>query len=328
MKPTPIILDVDAGVDDTLAIILALSSQSLNLRAITTVAGNVPVRACTRNVLLTLEILSPYLHSLPVVAEGAAQPLKQRLFSAREVHGNDGIGNASRFYGRPMLKAVHGSAVDVILETVKQEPNLTLIATGPLTNIALAIARDRATMRSLREIVVMGGAFKGLHNTGPVAEFNFYTDPDAADLVMQSGIPIRLIPLNVTEKCIITPGDLNAITYAPLRRYVQRVTHFYFAFHKRTENFNGGYLHDPLAVAAVATPSLVKTEEGYVRVETGGKYSRGLSIFFPRLNPRKEAELPGWVKRALLHKPSVCVAKAVDAASFKRKFLAAIGNVR
>lgn len=321
-------MDVDAGVDDTLAIILALSSRSLELRAITTVAGNVPVRACTRNVLLTLEILAPYVDVLPVVAEGAARPLRQRLFTAREVHGNDGIGNASHFYVQPKLKVLRRSAVDVILETAKRESSLTLIATGPLTNVARAISRDHATMRRLREIVVMGGAFRGLHNTGPIAEFNFYTDPDAADLVMHSGIPIRLIPLNVTEECVITPRDFDAITVAPLRRYVRRVTHFYFAFHKRTENFTGGYLHDPLAVAAVATPSLVKTEEGYVQVETSGKYSRGLSIFFPRLNLRKGAELPGWVKRALLHKPSVRVATAVDAASFKRKFLAAIGNVR
>ena len=328
MKPTPIILDVDAGVDDTLAIILALSSRSLDLRAITTVAGNVPVRVCTRNVLLTLEVLSPCFDALPVVAEGAARPLKRRPFTAKEVHGNDGIGNASHFYGRPKMRAVRDSAIEVILETAKRDSNLTLVATGPLTNVALAIARDRATMKRLREIVVMGGAFNGLHNTGPVAEFNFYTDPDAADLVMHSGIPVRLIPLNVTEKCIFTPQDLDAVTFAPLRRYVQRVTHFYFAFHKRTENFTGGYLHDPLAVAAVVTPSLVKTEEGYVHVETGGKYSRGLSILFPRLNPRKEAELPGWVKHALLHEPSVRIATSVDAESFKRKFLASIGNVR
>ena len=327
MKPTPILLDVDAGVDDTLAIIFALTSPLLDVRAITTVAGNVPVHVCTRNVLLTLQILSPILSSFPIVAEGAVKPLKQKLFTAKEVHGNDGIGNASQFYGRPKMEAVRRSAVEVILETAGREPNVTLVATGPLTNVALAIAKDRATMSHVREIVVMGGAFKGMHNTGPVAEFNFYNDPDAADEVMRSGLPIRLIPLNVTEKCILTPRDLDDLAYAPLRQYSQRITDFYFAFHKRTENFRGGYLHDPLAVAAVATPSLVHTERGYVRVETTGKYSRGLSVFFPRLNIRREAELPEWVKRALLGKSSVRLATSVDARSFKRKFLATIGSL-
>lgn len=328
MKPTPILLDVDAGVDDTLAIIFALLSPALSVRAITTVAGNVPVHACTRNVLLTLQLLSGRINSLPIVAQGASKPLKKKLFTAREVHGRDGIGNVSRLYDPPTLRAVSRRAVNVILDLLRREPGTTLVATGPLTNIASAIMEDMTTMKRAREIVVMGGAFQGLHNTGPVAEFNFYADPDAADCVMQSGLPVRLIPLNVTERCILTPNDLRAVADPSLRRYLQRVTKFYFDFHKRTANITGGYLHDPLAAASVAFPSLVKTHRGYVRVEWAGVYARGLSVFFPLLDVRKNAELPGWVKRALRRMPSVRVATSVKTVSFKQKFLGTLRPAR
>lgn len=316
-----ILLDVDAGVDDTLAIILALLSPRLDVRGITTVAGNVPVRSCTRNVLLTLEILSPMLHAIPPVSKGAPAPLYHSLFTAKEVHGNDGIGGASAFYPSMKRQAAHANGVDLILNLVKREAGLTLVATGPLTNIALALKKDFPAMKRLREIVVMGGAFNGAHNTGPCAEFNFYVDPDAANAVMLSGLPIRLIPLNVTERCILTPDDLRAIDNTSLRRYIQRVTRFYFDFHRRTENFIGGYLHDPLAVAAVLEPSLLMTELGYVHVERKSTYTRGMSIFFPRLNIRKQAELPKWVKSTLLLAPTVRVATGVDTKKFKQSFL-------
>jgi len=308
MKPTPIILDVDAGIDDTLAIVFSLLSPSLRVRAITTVAGNVPVRECTRNVLLTLQLLAHRLTSIPVVAEGAARPLKRKLFTAREVHGRDGIGNVSRLYDAPTLRADSRIAVDVILDTVRRHPGISVVATGPLTNIAAAIAADRSTMRRAREIVVMGGAFHGLHNTGPAAEFNFYVDPEAADFVMRSGISIKLIPLNVTEQCVLAPSDLRATADPVVGRYLRRITKFYFEFHKRTTNVRKAYLHDPLAAGAVAFPSLLKYIDGYVRVEGTGRYSRGLSIFFPHLSVRKNAELPEWVKRVLREKPTVRIA--------------------
>jgi inosine-uridine nucleoside N-ribohydrolase len=254
--------------------------------------------------------------------------LKKKLFTAKEVHGSDGIGNASRLYNPPKFKAVPHPAVDVILELLRREPNTTLVATGPLTNIASAITKDFAVMKRTREIVVMGGAFQGVHNTGPVAEFNFYADPDAADCVMQSGLPVRLIPLNVTEHCVLTLDDLRTIADPSLRRYLQRITKFYFDFHKRTANVTGGYLHDPLAVASVAFPSLLKTHRGYVRVEWAGTYARGLSIFFPLLNIHNNAELPGWVIRALRRKPSVRVATTVNANSFKQKFLGTLRRAR
>ncbi len=326
MKPTPIILDVDAGVDDTLAIVAALRSPRINVCAITTVAGNVPVPLCTRNVLLTLEILAPQLKSIPIVAQGALGPGKRPLFTAKEVHGNDGIGGASAFYPSPLLKAEKQLAANIILDTLKQEKKITIVATGPLTNIALAIKKDPSVMKRAKEIVVMGGAFGGAHNTGPVAEFNFYVDPESADAVMNSGIPIRLVPLNVTEQCFLYPGDLRSIRDARLRRYLHRVTDFYFNFHRRTEGFLGGYLHDPLAVVAAVEPSLVKTETGYVHVETAGNYTRGASVFFPRLNVKKSAELPDWVKRDLVRKPGVHVATDVRADAFKRMFMKMISG--
>ncbi len=329
MKTHPVLLDVDAGVDDTLAIAFALLSPRLDVKGISTVAGNVPVRSCTRNALLTLEILTPVLHSLlperkrtsPPVVEGASEPLREKLFTAKEVHGEDGIGNASKFYSRLLQKPLNISAPDFIIQTVQKNPQVTIIATGPLTNVALAIGKNESAMKRVREISIMGGAFNGFHNTGPVAEFNFYVDPDAADVVMKSGIPIRLHPLNVTEQCIVTPHDLQAVRNRMLREYLLRVTKFYFQFHRRTERFLGGYLHDPLAVAAVIDPSLFDYEPGYAHVEFAGKYTRGMSVFFPKLNPAKEAALPEWVSRTLRRRMSVRVATGVDPARTKKLFL-------
>src|SRR3989304_856859 len=118
MKPTPILLDVDAGVDDTLATILALLSPHLHVRGITTVAGNVTVRLCTRNILLTLEVIASFVGDLPPVATGASKPLRRRLFTAKEVHGRDGIGGASEFYPSPKLRPTPGVAVELMLDTV------------------------------------------------------------------------------------------------------------------------------------------------------------------------------------------------------------------
>ncbi|HTR81491.1 MAG TPA: nucleoside hydrolase [Bacteroidota bacterium] len=321
MKPTPILLDVDAGVDDTLAIMFALLSPSLDVRAITTVAGNAPVHFCTRNVLLTLDRLSPFVSSIPPVAQGTPKPLRRKLFTALDVHGPDGIGGAAALYSKPVIRPIRAGAVETILAVVERNPDLTIVATGPLTNIAVAMKKNFRAMRRVREIVVMGGAFKGSWNTGPAAEFNFYVDPDAADYVLHSEVPVRLIPLNVTEQCFLTPRDLRAIAEPSLRKYVEAVTRFYFQFHRRSLGIAGGYLHDPLAVAAVAHPALLESEEGYVYVETKGMYARGLSLFHPPLDVRKEAELPAWVKTAQRRPPSVRVATGVDASSFKRKFL-------
>jgi pyrimidine-specific ribonucleoside hydrolase len=319
-KPLPILLDVDAGVDDTLAIAFALLSPRLEVKGISTVAGNVPVQFCTRNVLLTLEILRPMLRSLPPIVEGVSTPLQKKLFTAKEVHGDDGIGNASRFYPRPSLKPQKISSADFIIRTVQKNPHLTIIATGPLTNIALAIKKNKSAMQHVQEISVMGGAFGEFHNTGPVAEFNFYVDPDAADIVMQSGIPIRLHPLNVTEQCIVTPHDLQIVPTRRLKEYLLRVTKFYFQFHRRTERLLGGYLHDPLAVAAVIDPSLFVYEAGYTHVECAGKYTRGMSIFFPKLDPAREAALPDWVTFALRRRTSVEVARRVNPVRAKKLF--------
>ncbi len=321
MKKIPVLLDVDAGVDDTLAIIFALLSPLLDVKAITTVSGNVEVQQCTRNVLLTLQQLESVISKLPVVGEGKKNPLQRKLFTAKEVHEKDGIGGATRFYS---LKNNHPKIFDaekIIVKTITSTPNITIIATGPLTNIASIITKHQQVKKNIKEIVIMGGAFDGVHNTGPVAEFNFYVDPEAADIVLNSGIPIRLIPLNVTEECVFSPNDIQKIHNLSLKKYIERVTKFYFQFHQRTENFLGGYLHDVLAVVAVTTPSLFKIKKGYVCVESNGKYARGLSIFFPQLNTKKEAELPEWVKKKLQKKPNVQVAHSVNAKKFKKIFL-------
>jgi inosine-uridine nucleoside N-ribohydrolase len=275
-----VIIDTDAGVDDALAIILALKSPELRVEAITTVAGNVEVEKCTRNCLLILDILK--LEHTPMVAQGAKKPLKRRLFTAPEVHGADGLGNATRHYPEPSRRAVKGNAGDVILRLVKKYPGeITVIALGPLTNLALAIRRGPRTMKDVKEIIAMAGAFRVPGNTGPVAEFNTYVDPDAAQQVLDAGLPLTLIPLDVTEQVKLYWTDIierrNASS-GKILSFISDVTRFYMDFHKQSLGFLGGYLHDPLTVGAAIKKRFVLTKKVHATVETRGEVTRGMTV--------------------------------------------------
>lgn len=203
-----VVLDTDAGVDDAIAIVLAANSPEIELLAITTVAGNAPVQECTRNCLLLAELL--WTGTAPVVAEGAAAPLAKDLLTAPEVHGPDGLGGELGSLPRPNLAPSPATAHEVLIETARGDPGeVTLVATGPLTNIATALERDPAAVAAFRRVVVMGGAFYVPGNTGPFAEFNFYVDPEAADQVMGAGLPVTLIPLDATTRSPLRQADLE-----------------------------------------------------------------------------------------------------------------------
>jgi pyrimidine-specific ribonucleoside hydrolase len=275
--PAKVVLDTDAGVDDAVAIVLTMNSPEVDLLAITTVAGNAPVAECTRNCLLLAELLRP--GKPPRVAEGADTPLRRQLVTAPEVHGPDGLGGEIGSLPRPRLDASPQSAVDVLIEAARANPGeAILVATGPLTNVASALRADPEALALYRRVVVMGGAFYVPGNTGPVAEFNFFVDPEAADAVMNARLPITLVPLDATTRAPLREVDL---TRRPLHRpprprperdlasILSRALDYYMRREFEESRLLGGYMHDPLAVASAFAPAILTTSAACVRVIVG-----------------------------------------------------------
>ncbi len=267
----PIVLDLDTGVDDALALILALRSPELDVQAVTTVAGNTTVEKATRNTLLVLDLLDAR-EGLPV-AQGAAAPLTRQLETAAKVHGADGLGNVSALYPASRRNTAPLPAEELLLEMLRKHPGeLTLIATGPMTNLALALEREPATFRQLKEIIQMGGAVAVPGNTGPHAEFNLWVDPEAAARVFASGVPLRLVPLDVTEQLVLSRARVRELAQqrdSAVFQFVRECTVLYFDFHQQRVGVNGGYLHDPAAVTAAIHPEWFRWRRARLRVETG-----------------------------------------------------------
>lgn len=273
------LLDVDTGVDDALALIFALRSPELDVRAITTVAGNTSVENALRNTLLLLDVLGA--PAIPV-ARGAAWPLKRAPIRAEQVHGADGLGNVTTVYPPPRRSPFERDATELILSTIAAERDeLTLVATGPLTNLARALEADAATVRRLGKLVVMGGAVRTWGNTSAVAEFNFFCDPEAARAVLEAGLDVTLVPLDVTERAVLPRAELRAISMerdSAAFQFVREFTVLWFDYHREAAGLDGGHLHDPLAVAAAAFPDLLRTVHTHVDVETAGEFTAGMTV--------------------------------------------------
>jgi inosine-uridine nucleoside N-ribohydrolase len=258
-----------------------LRSPEITVEAITTVSGNVEVRKCTRNVLKVLSLLQP--KRIPIVAEGAAKPLGRALVMAPEVHGRDGLGDVRGHHRVSGLsEATRRRATDVILDSCNRfGKKLTIVALGPLTNLAKAWRKDPHTLQKARHIVSMGGAFRVPGNTGPVAEFNYFVDPEAAEEILTSGLPVRVVPLDATETVRLEWRDVKQMSVrypGPLSQFLVRCTKSYMVYHKRAAGFFGGFLHDPVAVAAAFDPSLFEWHRAEVHVETQGVLTRGMSV--------------------------------------------------
>ena len=298
---TPILIDTDPGIDDALAMLLALSSPEISVEAITTVAGNVTVELGTANVFRILDIVRPARR--PRVAQGAVAPLKRPLVTAAHVHGEDGLGNLHRLlepdgrprYPGPTVGLEMLGAADLILETAERYPGrLVIVALGPLTNLALALERDAARLRLAERIVVMGGAVAVPGNVTPAAEFNLYVDPEAAAAVFNAGLPIELIPLDVTRQVLLTRAALGeALGRAPGRRarFVEDFSLFGFDF-ADAHGEGGIVLHDPLAMAVAVEPGLVELEPFHVDVECEGALTRGMTVADRRDIPAYRRKAP------------------------------------
>jgi purine nucleosidase len=257
----PIIIDTDPGIDDALAILLALASPEIELRALTTVAGNVGLDLTTQNALKLCELGGR--PGLPVYA-GCEQPLARELIIGA-VHGTTGMDGAD--LPPPRAKAQSRHAVDWLIETLSTAApgSQTLVPIGPLTNIATALTREPGIARALREVVIMGGATpeKG-GNMSPYAEFNIFVDPDAAAIVFASGLPITLVPLDLSHQMIVTLARIErfAAIPAPVGKAVGGMLRFY---HK-----GESHLHDPLTIAWLLRPELFSGRRAAVTVETTG----------------------------------------------------------
>jgi purine nucleosidase len=274
MPPTRIIIDTDPGVDDALTFLLALASPEIKIEALTTSHGNVSIEKTTRNALAVLELA--HASHIPV-ARGCSLPLVSELHKSGEaVHGQSGIGKA--ILPEPKSKIVDQHAIDFLIERILAEPiQITLFTIGPMTNLALAIRKEPRIVSALKELIIMGGAIRQGGNVTPLAEFNVHADPHAAHIVFHSGIPITLIPLDVTYKCLLTTDDiarLNKIN-SPIARFVKDATAVYMDFYKKYENFDGCALHDPLTLATIIAPELLTLEEHYVDVDISGGVSMG-----------------------------------------------------
>ncbi len=272
------ILDVDTGIDDALAIFYAARRPGIALEAVTTTYGNIDVAGATRNTLAILELAG--CGEVPVAAGAARSLMRPYARSAAHIHGANGIGDVA--LPEPSHAASGEHAADLIIRMAKAHPGeMTLCPVGPMTNAALALARAPEIAGLLREIVIMGGTIWHAGVPGipsPMAEANFWNDPEAARIVLRSGARVTLVGLDVTMRTLLTPaivGDIAA-RGGPAAATVMQIARFYVAaYQAQYPGIAGCSLHDPLAVAVAEDPSLVTIEPMHVDIELAGELTRG-----------------------------------------------------
>jgi purine nucleosidase len=273
--PRRIVIDTDPGTDDAVAILLALASPELEVLGLAAVAGNVPLALGGRNARAICELAGRA--DVPVYA-GCSRPLARPLLTAEHVHGASGLGRLVLPEPGAPLRTVHG--VDFLIETVLREPphSVALCALGPLTNIAMALVKAPEIAGRVTELVLMGGASRELGNVTPAAEFNIYVDPQAADIVFASGVPIVMIPLDVTHRVLSTPRHV-----APIRALANRSGAAVADLLTSAEDARGRFadgppLHDPCVIAYLLAPELFEGSMVNVAVETTSALTLGMTV--------------------------------------------------
>lgn len=274
MEPKPIILDVDPGHDDAVALMMACGHPGLDLLAVTTVAGNVPLEKTTRNALRVLSLVG--CTDVPVAA-GAARPLRRALYTAESIHGESGLD------GPEIPDAAFGpderGAAKLIADTLRASPEpVTLVPVGPLTNIATFLREHPDLKDKVARVSLMGGSI-GLGNTTPAAEFNIYVDPEAAREVFESGLPITMSGLDVTHQAGAGPEERGRLrSVGEIGGVVAGFLDFFASTYKRIYGFDAPPLHDPVAVAAVLDPAVLETRPMRVDVECESDLTRGETV--------------------------------------------------
>lgn len=272
----PVIIDCDPGHDDAIALVLALASPELDVKAVTSSAGNQTPDKTLRNVLRMLTLLKR--PDIPV-AGGALKPLMRELIIADNVHGESGLDGPA--LPEPGFAAQSCTAVELMANILRDsaEP-VTIVATGPQTNVALLLNSHPELHAKIDRIVIMGGAMV-LGNWQPAVEFNIYVDPEAAEIVFQSGIPVVMAGLDVTHKAQIHVEDIERFRRIgnPISTIVAELLDFFLEYHKDEKwGFVGAPLHDPCTIAWLLKPEMFTTVERWVGVETLGKYTQGMTV--------------------------------------------------
>ncbi|MBU2598576.1 MAG: nucleoside hydrolase [Actinobacteria bacterium] len=276
-----IILDCDPGHDDMVAIILACSSDEIDLMGITTVAGN---QTGDKTFINTLKVLTLINRIDIPVARGFDKPIFRKLTVAPRIHGVSGLDGA--YLPEPDIKLLERvktldiHAVDFIIKSVKEsDEKVTIVPTGPLTNIAIALLKEPLIKDNIDRIILMGGAVYD-SNITPASEFNIYVDPEAAKIVFESGIPITMVGLDVTNKAILTFKDIEELNNLQGRvsRVIAPLLKFFAQANKDFFGIGGAPLHDALAVSYIIMPDTIKTKYLNVTIETEGKYTRGRTV--------------------------------------------------
>lgn len=273
-----IIIDTDPGQDDAFAILLALGSpEEIDILGIVAVAGNVPLPLTQRNTRIICELADR--RDVKVYA-GADRPLYRKLVTAENVHGKTGLDGP--VMPEPTMPLQEQYGVDFIIETLRNEPagTVTLCPLGPLTNIALAFQQAPDIINRVQEIVLMGGAYFEVGNVTPAAEFNIYVDPQAAEIVFKSGVPLVVMPLDVTHKVLATRDRVEAIRHIgnEVGRVAAEWADFFERFDKEKYGSNGGPLHDPTVIAYVIRPELFSGRHINVEIETQSELTMGMTV--------------------------------------------------
>ena len=279
-----IILDCDPGHDDAMAILLAHGNPEIELVAITTVAGNQTLDKTSLNARRVATVAG--IRDVPVAA-GCDRPLTRELKTAGYIHGESGLDGPA--FGEPTVPLDSRHAVDLIIELLMHSNgDLTLVPTGPLTNIAMAVRKEPRIVAKVKEIILMGGAYtRG--NTTPAAEFNIYVDPEAAEIVFRAGWPLTMVGLDLTHQALATPAVLERIAAlgTPVARIAVQLMEFFRQTYRRNAGFDSPPVHDPCAVARVIDPNVMQCVNAFVAIETRGEYSSGMTVtdFSSRLGP-------------------------------------------
>ena len=339
----PLLLDVDTGIDDSLALLYACGSPDAELVAVTCVAGNVDARQVAENTRAVLELAG---RDDVEVALGRETPLVRPLVTTPETHGPNGIGYATLPPPRRPLSERH--AADLLVEEARRRPGeITLVTLGPVTNLAVAVLREPELPVLLRRWILMGGSYRSPGNTAPTTEWNVSVDPDAMKVALTAfadpavvvrrtgaglpGLPLAL-GLDVTERAKLLPAHVvelarragsradpardetaGSVATHPVIRYVDDALRFYMEFHSRYDGFYGAFVHDPLAVAAALDPELVRAEELTVDVELGGTLTTGETV-------------TDW-RRAWGRPPTLEVAVQADVDAFFDRFVERVGGL-
>ena len=270
MYKKKVIIDCDPGIDDSLALMYALSAESVEVVGITIVCGNVPVELGVKNAFKVLKLMDRL--DIPVY-QGEALPLVRDYVSAQDTHGTDGLGES---HIEEVNGICHQDAARFIVDTLRSQEEISILALGPMTNIAKALELDRDAFEKMNRLVSMGGNFKSHGNCSPVAEYNYWCDPDAArdvyETLEQMNKKVEMVGLDVTRKIVLTPNILSYIKRINEERgtFVEKIVQFYFDFHWEYERVIGCVINDPLAVAYFVHPELCNGFDAYTTVETQG----------------------------------------------------------